>query len=246
MFIIHSIINVMKIGVLFYGDLYLRHRDWERTKQEVKEKIIDCWGDNEVKVYFSISPTPSQSLLDFYKPVKCNKTVAEMVGKVKDGLESILSEDLDFVIVTRLDVVFFKRLSELNLDFNKFNFLFREYNHWDGPKREWWERYYTCDILLAFPAKYIQPAIDSIWDTFRVPPIPFAHLHTLCSFLVPRIGMENINIVEKEEMMSGSGYNKYYLLDRYNTVKGDLGPTNIDDFLSLRQTDKKLYQGDVF
>jgi hypothetical protein len=36
------------------------------------------------------------------------------------------------------------------------------------------------------------------------------------------------------------------LLDRYNTVKGDLGPTNIDDFLSLRQTDKKLYQGDVF
>lgn len=243
----------MKIGILFYGDQYLRNRDWSRTKDHIKRKIIDCWPDHEVKTYMCISPKNiPDDLINFYNPTKCIRPIGSIAGKILNGLEGLKTEDLDFIFVTRLDIIFFKKLSDLNFNFIKYNFLFKEFNHWDRPKVEWWCKYYTTDVIFAFPSRYIQQTIDSVNENLTIPPKPFAHLHALYSFIEPKIGKDNIHILSEEHMFSGSGYNKYYLLDRYDTTKGDLGPTTIEDFQDIRnkhpldKIGQPFYQGDVF
>ena len=57
------------------------------------------------------------------------------------------------------------------------------------------------------------------------------HLHSqVYPCLVDLISKKNIHFIQKESGFSGSGQNKFYLLDRYNCVVGDLGPTNVKDY----------------
>lgn len=232
----------MKIGILLHG-YFIRNRDWNRTKDSVKEKIIQCWGpDTEVHLALGWQDVTLENYYNAKSVVYKNT----LLDKIIAGLESIRKHNLDFIIVTRLDAIFFKKLSDLNFNFNKYNFLFKEFNHWDRPKVEWWDRYYTSDNLIAFPSKYIDATIGSIIDSVVIPPYEHVTMHTLYSYLVTKINEDNIHFLTDEHMKSGSGGNKFYLLDRYDIIKGDMGPTSIEDFLKERVTNKLIYQGDVF
>lgn len=214
----------MKIGINLIGlSQFYRNRNWRRTKEEIYNKVISCWEGHEVKVYLTTNNI-SQELLDFYKPVKYQEVYGDisLKGKYRIGLDLLKDEDLDFIITTRFDIIFFEKISLLNIDYNKFNFLFKEINHWDNGEK------YTCDNFYAFPSKYTIPlknTISSI-DTPRLDP----DMHHLYSYLLPTLGENNIHFITEEHSFSGSGLNPFYLLDRYDLVDGDLGPTSIEKF----------------
>ena len=222
----------MKIALNLIGiSSQLRNRDWNRTKLGIKEKAIDCWAEqgHEVKTYL-VSNIVEDKMVDFYKPTKFQTAYAFYKEKYIIALEQLKDQDIDFIICTRFDIVFFNKLSTWNIDFNKFNFLFREINHfYDG--RKW-----TCDNFYAFPKCYLEEFKQSINnpnnDMFK------GMLHDQIYLNLEKlIGENNIHFIQEEE--GYSGYNNLYILDRFLNKPGDVGPTTIEAFNNL--TEEEIY-----
>jgi hypothetical protein len=214
----------MKIGINLIGlSSHIRNRDWRRTKDEIYNKIINCWEGHEVKLYLTTNNI-SYELLNFYQPNKYQEVYYDQSfkQKYKISLELLKSENLDFIITTRFDIIFFEKISLFNIDYNKFNFLFKEIDHWDDGRK------YTCDNFYAFPSKYIIPLQNTL-NNIDIPELP-PDIHHLYSPLSSIIGEDNIHFITEEYSFSGSGKNPFYLLDRYDNIDGDLGPTSIEKF----------------
>jgi len=212
----------MKIAICLIGNMTLRNRDWNRTKNNIYKNIIDCWGEgNEVSVHICSEQIP-KDIVDFYKVksyVLCNGSLKE---KYLSFLPKLFDEDSDFFIFTRPDIVFLNEVSKYNLMFDKFNFLFREVNHWD--------RFYTCDNFYTIPKKFLIDFYETINFCPKVE-LFSGELHSqIYPCLVDKITKKNIHFIQSEPGFSGVGQNKFYLLDRYAEIVGDLGPTNIDDY----------------
>ena len=114
------------------GDAYgrIRKRDWKLSAPFVKSQIIDCWEGHHVKTYIATYDHDEfDQMLDFYKPEKhivVPDAESNMILTILKGLELLRGEDIDFVVVTRPDIKFFKKLSKYNINFDKFNFLWKE------------------------------------------------------------------------------------------------------------------------
>jgi hypothetical protein len=219
--------NKLKIAISLVGiSSGIKNRDWNRTKYDIKEKVIDCWKDHEVITYVATNFLENNKidpqLLKFYKPVK-HTSASEGIGmqdRYEISLELLKDTEADFIICTRFDIIFFNEVSTFNIDYNKFNFLFREMNHfYDG-------RYYTCDNFYAFPKKYLNNFLQAIKTSTKPNK---GHLHDkVYPGLKETIGEHSIHFIQEEDDYSGPPLNKFYLLDRYNTEDGDLGPTSIN------------------
>jgi hypothetical protein len=222
----------MKIGIVLTGLVsILRNRDWRRTKDNIKENLIDCWPTHETKIYLSTNEITPE-ILEFYKPGKWAETIVnfQLQRRTLKSIELIQEEDLDFIIFTRPDIVFLDKVSSFNIDFDKFNFLFREIHHfYDG-------RHFTCDNFYALPFKYLDSFRQAILDPEN---LPFeGHFHNqIYPGLKKLITDENIHFIQEEEGYSGPAQNKFYLLDRYGHIDGDLGPTSIEKLERLKIED---------
>jgi hypothetical protein len=222
----------MKIGIVLTGLVsILKNRDWKRTKDNIKENLIDCWSTHETKIYLNTNEITPE-ILEFYKPEKWTQTYLTLYLKYRTlkSIELVQEEDLDFIIFTRPDILFLDKVSLFNIDFNKFNFLFREINHfYDG-------RYFTCDNFYALPFKYLDPFRQAINNPENE---AFSgHFHDqIYPGLKKIITEENIHFIQEEEGYSGPAQNKFYLLDRYNNIDGDLGPTSIEKLERLKIED---------
>jgi len=220
----------MKIGICLIGTMLMHNRNWHRTKDNILEKLINCWGiDNQVSVYLCSDNIPND-ILEFYKV----KNYVEGGNSIKEKYISLLSklfdEDVDFIICTRPDIVFFNPVSTFNLMFDKFNFLFRELNLWGDIETSNGFGKWTCDNFYAFSKNYLNDFYNVLVDCPKVRPF-CGELHSqIYPCLVDNIGKKNIHFIQREPGMSGNGMNKFYLLDRYYTEPGDLGPTNIKDY----------------
>lgn len=206
----------MKIGINLVGITNgSRDRDWNTTKDTIKEKIIDCWGDNEVKTYLTTYDNPTiNDLISFYKPTKL--TLIPYKGSDQQttyiqSLKELLEEDLDIIISTRFDIDFTKKLSEHNIEFDKFNFFFKEANGW-------WEFHkFTNDALFIFNKKYLKQFIQSVEEFNLKPYRPPNHkdLHPTYRYLVPKIGEENTHFILTTQHLTHR--NPHYKLIRTGT-----------------------------
>ncbi len=207
----------MKIGINLVGITYgdSRERNWQNTKDSIMDKIISCWGNNEIKTYLTTYDNPTiDSLISFYKPTKL--TLIPYQGSDQrttyiKSLEELNEEDLDVIISTRFDIDFTKKLSEHNINFDKFNFFFREANGW-------WERHmFTNDALFIFNKRFLKDFIDSIVEFDRNPYRPPNHkdLHPTYRYLIPKIGIENSNFILNSQHLTHR--NPHYKLIRTGT-----------------------------
>jgi hypothetical protein len=223
----------MKIAINLIGvSLGLRNRDWNRTKHGIKEKIIDCWVEqgHEVKTYL-ISNYTDQDMINFYNPVKYQTTPNTLMTKYQIALNQLEDQDIDFIICTRFDIVPFNNVCSWNLNFDKFNFLFREINHfYDG-------RGYTCDNFYAFPKKFLKSFIQALTHPDNPPFAGMLH-NQVYNGLEKIITKDNIHFIQEEE--GYSGYNTFYVLNRYNKIQGDSGPTSIEMFNNLTKEEIEL------
>jgi hypothetical protein len=204
----------MKIGINLVGITYgdIRNRNWENTKDNLMSNVINCWEHNEVKIYITTYPNPTiDKLQKFYNPTKLTLIPFEGSDQRTTYIKSIKeleTEDLDLIISTRFDIHFNKPISEHNIDFDKFNFFFREANGW-------WELHkFTNDALFIFNKKYLKDFINSVveFDTNPYRPANHKDLHPTYRYLIPKIGEENVNFMLKSQHLTHR--NPHYKLIR--------------------------------
>ena len=103
-------------------------------------------------------------------------------------------DDIDFYIMSRFDVHYNKKLSEFNLDWNKFNFVSREGNGF------WESQQFVGDTFYAWPKRLHKQVVDGFNELAKFDP---NHMHNFYSILVPIMGQENIHFMCEEHQLSG-------------------------------------------
>ena len=74
----------------------------------------------------------------------------------------IHDESVDVIVFCRNDLHFSKIIANENIDFSKFNFLFKE--------KGWWENYkFACDNFYIFPQKMSTIVMKAMYDTYAWP-----------------------------------------------------------------------------
>jgi hypothetical protein len=200
----------MKIGVNLVGiSQGIRDRNWKDSLDNIKNNVINCW-DYEPKIYLTTYQHESTfDLLKDYTPTKYLFLPFQNSDQrltYKNSLIELLNEDIDLIISIRFDIQFTNALSSYKIDFDKFNFLFKESGGW------WQAHKFTCDNLFIFPKKYLRATIDSIQEFYDHPVRNHSDLHPLYSHIVPKINEENINFIFDETY--SSTHNPFYKLLR--------------------------------
>jgi hypothetical protein len=204
----------MKIGISFYGIMKgSRCRDWQRSSESFKRFAIDSWKNqgHEVYVYITtysnISDDEKSKIFDFYQPTKIHFLEYDNSNRISSFIKSLKilqEEDLDLIISSRSDMVYQFPLTELNINFDKINFLFRE-------KDCWYDYNYTCDNLFIFPGNKLNHMIDAAVNfknnNWRK---DFDVLHNYLKF----VNKNEVNFISDDFYYSDT--NLFYHLDRYD------------------------------
>jgi hypothetical protein len=225
----------MKIAIMLIGTVSNKHRNrnWKFGKDNIKKNLFDCWGSqHEITSYIVSDEIHPEEMIEFYNVKKFTYDIRLISGKYEKALDVISEEDVDFVIMTRPDILFFKPVTDLNIDFQKFNFLFKEKTMFKETLQGGKILQLTCDNFFALPKKYVNPFRQALIDRTNCAQEEYGYsitsgeLHTIYSFLHPYIGKENIHFISHPQT-SFSGGNNIYVLHRYDIVPGDLGPIDI-------------------
>jgi len=131
--------------------------------------IRHCWPDHKkmlidpllekghsVNVYLSTYPFLDINVQKYVDEIICPIKIRFSNVEGSDPfttkgacLKSLLDQDLDFVIICRIDMHFSKVLANENIDYEKFNFLFKEEGYWHNHR-------FTTDNFYMFPFEMIE------------------------------------------------------------------------------------------
>jgi hypothetical protein len=207
----------MNIAILLTGiSLKLdghKSRDWRLTCDNIKNNIIECWGGVNTNIYLTTyNNNDNTELLEYYKPKKYN--ILEFEGSDQrltylNGLELLLDEDVDFIISTRFDIHFKQKICDLDIKFDKFNFLFRE--------RGYRFKNFVSDNIFLFPKKYLKDLINSVYSEYKTPSGTnhlgnSMDLHNTYNRLL-HLGEDNLNVISHINEVSMN--NSFYKIIRY-------------------------------
>lgn len=201
----------MKIGISFVGISHGIGRDCQHCFSNTNQFLIEPFkDDNDVKTFVSTYKSDIEDfILTSYKPTSyqfldfSNSHQTLMYAK---SLEQMRGQDLDFVISTRFDIHFKQIIKDINLDYNKFNALFREKAWWDMPWR------FTTDNFFAFPYNMLEDFIIVLNGLYTNPSRPGqTDLHQAFFRMQDKVGADKTHIVSPdiEEL---SNHNSYYNL----------------------------------
>jgi len=204
---------MLKIGLNIVGITHNNNLNTYWNKSNIKETVINILNKKyEVKTYLTtyFFNDNTQELINHYSPKNVNILNWENSDQrltYIESLKTLLNEDLDIIISTRFDIFFNQTFDTLNIDFSKFNFLFKEYGWWNNYK-------FTTDNLYIFPKKYLKDVIQSIEELYKNPPRECCvDMHGMYNVISPKIKESNIHFVSEEHMLSTE--NKFYKLTRF-------------------------------
>lgn len=212
---------IMKIGFSFFGILYgsggntQSTRDVRHCWNNIREKLIDPYtaAGHDVRIYLSTykveNEITEQEILELIKPDKVHyseyKNSNSFTSKYA-AFNNFENESLDTIIFSRCDIHFNKILINENIDYSKFNFLFKEKN--------WWETHqYTTDNFYIWPhhmTPQIKVALKNSYQYDR----NFHDTHALKKCLTSVIQESQINYISNIHELSD--INSYYSICRSN------------------------------
>jgi hypothetical protein len=202
----------MKIGLNIVGISYNKEtkKDWKDSN--IKQTLIECLNQKyEVETY--ITTYMHNELLELIKHYDSKITTiiksdkSEQILTYIKSLKQLVNEDLDVIISTRFDIFFNQNFDELNFDFSKFNFLFKETGWWDNYK-------FTTDNFYIFPKEYLQNFIECIEELYKTPPRNnCTDMHGMYNFISKKISEDNIHFISDNHMISN--VNEFYKLTRF-------------------------------
>ncbi len=225
-----------KIAILLTGVSYgmrtetrVVNTDWNLAKQSIKQNIIEPFISlgHDVNVYMTTYVHDQLlDMINFYNPKKVlllryqgsHQRITYM-----QSLMQLLSEDVDFIVATRFDIKFLQTLTSYPINYEKFNFTFRQIG-------DWWDNHeYVDDNLFIFPKKFLVPLINAI-NEFHINPYMGrrnSDLHPVYKYLNQLIGLDDINFLMEGKHASHD--NMFFELtgngEKYKTVLNDDGST---------------------
>lgn len=206
----------MKIGISLAGISYSeiwRKRDFRNCYQNFYETIYNpLKDDNELSVYVTTYPHQfNDELLKTYNPKKHQFIDYENSHPRKTFMHSLClleDESLDILLCTRFDIKFNQKITDLNVDYTKFNILFKENYLWEAG-------HYVCDNLFVLPFKYLYSFADAIEEMENDKNERRPFMHHVYNPLEAIIGEENIHFMSPELNYEQTSFsNKFYTLDR--------------------------------
>jgi len=185
----------MKIGIVFRGittgQSPTQRKDWTLAKDNIKENLIGAFQNPFI--YFTTYTHPVMAdVIDFYQPKSVQfveYASSDQRKTLYHSLNHIVDEDLDFVIIVRFDMSFNQKVSQMNIDYKKFNFIFRE------TEPYWTENKYVSDTFFAFPKKFTRWFMEAVQDEITQPERKYSDMHAAYKRLYPKIGNENIHFM---------------------------------------------------
>jgi hypothetical protein len=190
----------MKIGISLCGISYneknigncYRVRDFRNSIFNFYNKIYSPLLNKgyEVSKYLCTYPHKyNEDMINLYKPKKVlflKEHGSHQRVTFGMSLKMLQDEDLDVIIHTRFDFNLKKSITELNIDFEKFNFLCKDIS-FD-------ERQFVSDLFYVYPKKYLSVFLDALVDMNKFKEYSF--LHHCYNPIVKRIGIENTHFIE--------------------------------------------------
>jgi len=198
---------MIKIGIAITGVSYGIGRNYKHCFPIMSETLIEAFRkDNDVKIYLTSYKNEFETdIIDLYKPVLYQFNDFEGSHQVLTyikAMEQIRNQDLDFVICTRFDIHFHKKISEIGLDITKFNALFKEKGWWDNMK-------FTTDNLFAFPYSMLETFITVLKELYINPSRPGQmDLHQVFHRMQNEVKSENTKIISNLDELSNT--NSFY------------------------------------
>lgn len=199
----------MKLGISFNGVSYGLGRNCPHCFANQNQFLIEPFrNNNEVKVYLnSYTTTITNDIIKLYSPILYNFSDisgSHQVLTYIKSLEQLRNQDLDFVICTRFDIHFNKIINTINIDYTKFNALFREKGWWDNM-------HFTTDNLFAFPYHMLEDFILVLRELYQNPSRGGqTDLHQAFYRMQNKIGTQNTHIISLLEELSNT--NSFYSL----------------------------------
>jgi hypothetical protein len=164
----------MRIGVCLIGVSHSKGekgRDWKTCAIRMKEVFSNV-------DYYITTYDYDIKLERFYKPKKYQTLKyknSTQRGTYIKALESI--DDVDFIITTRFDAYIHYMRSEMNIDYEKFNFLCKEKGTWDTYR-------FVNDNFFAFPIHMKKMFIDAI-KALDSDPLKKNFMHHIYKYITP-------------------------------------------------------------
>lgn len=221
----------MKIGINLVGVSYNdgtigRYRNYEDALDGFMTNVVNPLKEegHEISFYlFTYDSPKKEDIIKTYNPKKStfldpnyNKfgggDVLENTMKIIsltyiNSLNELIEEDLDLVISTRFDISFnINPFKELNYEFDKFNFLFREPVFKTIPL--------VSDTFYVFPHSMTEKFIEAIIEMETNPEqgVNIA-MHNMLRPIQNKVGEENVKYVCDEYYSSLE--NPFYKLTRH-------------------------------
>lgn len=195
----------LKVAISFAGLAFwngenwiTNRRNWELTKERTKLFLIDDLSKNNTVTTYITTYTENptlESLISFYNPTASTLITLGAQNQQRStflsSLKQLVDHDVDFIINTRFDAGFNSPISSWNIDYNKFNFIFREVD----PR--WTNERCVGDCFHALPKKYLNAFIKVVEDEMESPTrdATLNDLHTIYHRMCKEIGEENIHFI---------------------------------------------------
>lgn len=128
----------MKMAVCYRGHYFRKGgayipnqlgSDFSLCYENHKEKLFPYLDNYDVFFHtYSHTQTSDEKLVEILKPKKyiIDKEVHPKISYSMVQTSSLVSDEYDFIINLRFDLLFLKPFSDFNVEHNKFNFMFRE------------------------------------------------------------------------------------------------------------------------
>ena len=181
------------------------------------ENVINPLRENNIVDFYlrTYNTEEHTNLLNTYQPIRyeslpdggTNNSTSTAFDTYITSIENLRNFDYEFFIVSRFDLVIKEKL---NIDFSKFNFLFRE--------KLWWGNHNcTTDTFYGFPKEMLEGFISACKDTRSKQGQPgyLGLFHGLHKDLVNYIDSSQYHFIDDE--LTTVQESKKYTLGRYNS-----------------------------
>lgn len=212
----------MKIAVCYRGFYY---RDL--NKPQSGGNLFCCYKNHLVNFFdflpsydiflhtYSVSKENDAKLLERLNPKKYiieDEPHDRISYSIIESSKLVDMSEYDFIFNLRYDLWFLKPISYFNIDFNSFNFVFKDKIH------KWKRMKYTSDLFYGYDARFL--------DDFISASVPAqkrcrskGSLHHLYNHLVKKIGESNVNFMVNGYQSSFNSVdektNDYIMINRH-------------------------------
>lgn len=210
----------MKTAICYRGHYYREEphgSNFFLNLDNNKQMVWDCFSDYDIFLHtYSVNQQLDKKLIDLVNPTayKIENDESTEIRKSILKVNSMMTDEYDFIINLRFDLQFNVSFVDLNIEYNKFNFLWRE------RKPMWRKKGATSDFLFAYHTKFREKFEDSygpLYDEMLKKNNSRRDGHLIYNTLKTIVNENEINFLIKEYVQSGKAdrtNNKYITLNR--------------------------------